>query len=128
MTVERVRRWFERIPEIERDVPIILINGRVYTPREVKSEVERGTTLGRRMQEELEKTVSHITQLHKIGKARALYWAKGLPEDFSIGSYSIEKPIATKSEIIRMIEQEEEVGESAVKYEEERAYKLRALF
>jgi len=54
VTVEAVRRWFSRLPELQRDLPILIVDGAAYTPRMILSEVERGTPLGSRLQALLE--------------------------------------------------------------------------
>jgi len=125
MSLELVRRWFDSLPEHERDLPLILVDGKVYTPREVLREVERGTPLGEKMQATLEMAISGsytFEELRVIGKARAKEIAKRLPKDFSL--IAIGKGEVTRDEIIEMIQREESLGKSAIDYEAERAMKL----
>lgn len=55
MTLTLVRGWFERLPEYERDLPLLILDGVAYTPRAALAEVERDTDLGKRLQELVEK-------------------------------------------------------------------------
>lgn len=54
MSRELVRRWFSKLPEHEKDLPIIIYNGVAYTPRMILMEVERGTPVGEYLQRKLE--------------------------------------------------------------------------
>jgi len=55
MTVTVVRRWFEKLPDYEKDIPLLILDGKAYTPRATLAEVERGTELGKRLQDLVEK-------------------------------------------------------------------------
>jgi hypothetical protein len=124
-----VRAWFSRIPEFERDLPIILVDGAVYTPREVLREVEAGTALGLKMQRMLEQMRSSPTQTSdfiEVGRARALKKVESLPEDFSIIAIGeqFEPVVADKNKIKQMIMQGVGLGAAAIDYEAKRAMKL----
>lgn len=114
MSKELVSKWYSKIPELERDLPIILVDGKVYTPREVYEEVMKGTELGEKMQETLERyRESHSAtygELKKIAEERVKKILSWLPEDFSIVSLS-GKVAKGSDEIYKAI------GDIAVKYE-----------
>jgi len=44
-----IRRWFGRLPPGERDMPLVVLDGRFFSPRDVLREVEAGTQLGARL-------------------------------------------------------------------------------
>lgn len=48
--MQRVRAWFNRLPPVERDLPIVILDGLAYTPRAILMEVERGSPIGERLQ------------------------------------------------------------------------------
>jgi len=124
MSKEFIESWYRRIPELERDLPIILIEGRVYTPREVYNEVMRGTRLGELMQGKLERlaspntmTYEDIAELRQVAFERAKKIANKLARDFSI--VSISGRIAKGPEEIL-----DALREAAIKYETEKVLKL----
>lgn len=114
MSKELVSEWYSKIPEIERDLPIILVDGKVYTPREVYEEVMNGTELGEKMQETLERyRESHSAtydELKTIAEERVKKILSWLPKDFSIVSLS-GKVAKGADEIYKAI------GDEAVRYE-----------
>ncbi len=50
MTKELVARWFNKLGNTEKDLPLLLVDGYAYTPRMAYSEVMNGTALGVKMQ------------------------------------------------------------------------------
>jgi len=54
MTLEVIRRWFSKLPESERDLPIVIYNGIAYSPRAILYEVMRGTKVGKHLQGKVE--------------------------------------------------------------------------
>lgn len=93
MSKEFIQRWYAKIPELERDLPIIMIDNRVYTPREVYNEVMANTDLGRQMQAKLEKlaspytfTYEDIKEINYIARKRVEQTIKNLPRGFSLVS------------------------------------------
>ncbi|MCD6407331.1 hypothetical protein J7L81_05625 [Candidatus Aerophobetes bacterium] len=116
MSREFVERWYSSIPEFERDLPIILVDGRVYTPREIYNEVMKGTPLGEKLQMELERlrsphslTYEDLRKLQEVAWERVKRIVKGLPKDFSVVSLS--------GMIVRGEKIAEVLKDSAVNYE-----------
>ena len=54
MTLARVQTWYNRIPAAERNLPLLIVDGRAYTPSQALAEVRMGTPVGRRLQELIE--------------------------------------------------------------------------
>jgi hypothetical protein len=50
MSRELVTRWFSRLASGEQDLPLLILEGNVYTPRTAFNEVTRGSALGDRLQ------------------------------------------------------------------------------
>lgn len=46
MTVSKLRAWLNAIPERDRGLPFIEVQGRMLTPRQMLSEAEAGTSIG----------------------------------------------------------------------------------
>jgi len=93
MSVELIRQWYSNIPEMERDLPVLMVDGNVYTPREIYNEVMKGTELGKKMQEKIEKLrsphsfyYSDLRELREVAYERIKRIVQDLPEGFSIVS------------------------------------------
>lgn len=50
MTRELVSAWINRLPEGEKDLPLLLVEGYAYTPRMTYDEVIRNSPLGQKLQ------------------------------------------------------------------------------
>lgn len=55
MTLTLVQRWFDKLPQYEVDLPLLMVNGVAYTPRTALSEVQRNTALGQKLQAMIER-------------------------------------------------------------------------
>ena len=55
MTRELVERWFSKLSDVEKDLPLLIVSGNAYTPRTVLNEVKRGTALGKQLQSLIER-------------------------------------------------------------------------
>jgi len=90
-----VMSWYNRIPPAERTLPIIMYNGKVYTPEEVYREVMAGTRLGEALQAKIERlrsshsyALDDLKELDYIARKRVEQVIKNLPPDFSLVSIS----------------------------------------
>ena len=127
MSKEFVEKWYSGIPEMEKDLPIILLDGKVYTPREIYEEVMKGSELGDKLQMKLEimyqrATSAHtfsyedIREIRQVAYERVKKIIENLPKDFSIASFS--GRIVSGKKIF------DAIGKKAVEYEMERVIKL----
>jgi hypothetical protein len=57
--LDRLRRWFNALPEAEKDLPLIHYGNHIFTPRQVLFEAMRGTPLG--------ETLARMVLAGKIG-------------------------------------------------------------
>jgi len=119
MSLEFVRRWYESIPPAERHLPLVILDGKAYSPERVLREVEAGTELGRRLQAKLE-TGQFTTEaeLKQLAKIRLLEILKYLPPEYGVASFS--GRFLTKEDLIKMIEQEKDLGKELIESEIQR--------
>lgn len=54
MTKELVTRWFNKISNEEKNMPLLVLNGLAYTPRQTFDEVMRGSEIGEKLQNLIE--------------------------------------------------------------------------
>jgi len=97
MSYEFVRKWYEGLPPMERKLPVLYYDGKVYSPEEILSEVERGTALGEELQRKLERLLSphtitslDLSEFRKVAEERAKKIISVLPKGFSIVKISKE--------------------------------------
>jgi hypothetical protein len=50
MSRELVSRWFSRLASGEQDLPLLILEGNIYTPRTALNEVMRSSELGNKLQ------------------------------------------------------------------------------
>jgi hypothetical protein len=118
---EFVAMWYSRIPPHERDKPVLMLDGRLYTPSDIYREVMAGSQLGQRLQNMIEAVrVSTslemlVHQFWGVGKARALKWVELLPRNFSI--VSIGGEVIDRERLRQMIEYEQDIGRKAIEVE-----------
>jgi len=133
LTLEFVSRWFNRLPEYERDLPLLLVNGVAYTPRVALQEVMRGTALGARLQALIE-TGRFGTPLQDevaLAKIRLKTLLTRYPPDkpivATIGTPQLPGKTYTPRELIEEIERETAVGKQWIQGEIARMKSLMAL-
>ena len=131
MTLPVVRRWFNRLPEAERDLPIVTINGVAYTPRMILAEVERGTPLGRRLQAMVEAgqlAASGPEDLERLAKLRLKMVLERLPERPLIACLREDHVrVYTPRQLLKEIEAQTEVGRAFIEAELEVMRRLVAM-
>ena len=120
MTLEVVRRWFERLPPAERDLPIIIYEGVAYSPRAILSEVERGTPTGEYLQRKLESGSLGTTEeeLYRLALIRLKEILKRYPPNKPVIATLTYPPKAlTPQEIIKEVEEGTPLGRKLVEAE-----------
>lgn len=83
MSKELVARWYSKISEIEKDLPLLLIDGYAYTPRMAYAEVMNGSSLGAKMQSLIESGRFGTSSLEEvaIAKVRIQQILQSKPQD-----------------------------------------------
>ena len=106
--LKRIREWVSRLPPQELDLPLIVLDGLAYTPRMVLAEVERGTTLGQRLQQlvEMRSFGTTMSEAYSLAKLRLKQILSRYPPDKPIvAALGVEGPIVyTPRELIEEIE------------------------
>lgn len=54
MSKDLVSKWFTKISPVEQNMPLLVLNGLAYTPRQAYDEVMRGTLIGDQLQNLIE--------------------------------------------------------------------------
>jgi len=121
---EIVIRWFERIPPVERDEPLIIdeVTGRAYSPREVLREVLRGTSLGERLQRKIERGSLGNLMTRELAKKRVLRMLENLPPEVQLATFS--GKTYSREELIYLVQREIGVGRMLIETEIERMREL----
>jgi len=124
MSREIVREWYGRLPPAERNVKLVYdeITDKYYTPRQVLEEVERGTNLGRRLQEKIE--AGRLTSedvLRRLAKIRLRETIGKLPPQWGVATVG---KVYSKEELMRMIEEDVGVGKRMIEMEMEEMQRL----
>ncbi len=70
MTLSVVRNWFNKLSIAERDLPLLIVEGYVYTPRQALAEVQRNTPIGARLQALIESGRFGTTPEEEIALAK----------------------------------------------------------
>jgi replicative DNA helicase len=125
---ELVVSWYSRVPPHERDKPVLILDGRLYTPSDIYREVVAGTPLGEKLQRVLESVrlstslQTLVYQLWEVGKARALKWVEDLPPNFSM--VTIGGEVIDKNRLRQLIEAGTGIGAKAIEAEARMAVQL----
>jgi len=109
MSLEFVRRWYNKIPPAERHLPILYYKGQLYSPNDILREVSNGTRLGAELQAKLEKLHSassfgfdDIKGVDYVAKKRVEEVLKNLPPNFTIAvATNGQKVYLTKEELLK---------------------------
>jgi len=118
--IERIRAWFNRLPEAEKDLPIVILEGVAYTPRMILSEVERGTTIGARLQSMVEAGRLGTTTLEeeKLAKIRLReILSRFPPEKPIVATLGIPEKVYTARELLQEIEMQTVSGKRWIEAE-----------
>jgi len=117
MSLAYVRNWIARLPKTERNRPLVPLGGDFYTPNRVLREVERGTSLGQRLQEAVAKGSVKLTaeQEKRLAKERLLQTLRGLPPEVQIATISGKS--LTPKEAISEVESGTKTGRELVQAE-----------
>jgi len=116
-----IEMWYARVPVHERDKPVLMYRGRLYTPSDIYREVVAGTRLGEELQRLVEAVRlstsinALVAQFWGVGKARALRWVEALPENFTI--VAINGSVIDKKGLRMLIEAERDLGAKAIETE-----------
>lgn len=118
--LERVRAWFNRLPPYERDLPLLIVDGRAFTPRMALNEVLRGTPLGEKLQALIESGRLGTTEreMLTLAKLRLIKVLEALPPDKPVVATLTFPPKAlTARQLINEIKRETPLGKTWIQGE-----------
>ena len=109
MSLGFVKAWYERIPPVERDLPVLYHKGKMYSPNDILREVQMGTPLGHELQLKLERLHStssfgldDMKELDYIAKKRAEEIIKNLPPNYMVAvAVNGKQVVLTKEELLK---------------------------
>jgi hypothetical protein len=82
MSSKIVEQWFQRIPSLERNQPLITLGNTAYSPNQVLDEVTRGTPLGADLQRIIEqRRFSDVIDKYALAILRLKDRLKKMPPD-----------------------------------------------
>lgn len=111
MTKEIVSAWFNRLSEKEKDLPLLLSEGYVYTPRATYNEVMRNSDLGNKLQALIEtgRFGTSNADEQAIARTRLELWLKQQP-DKPILFATLSNKIFTPSQLLQEIQSGTQIG------------------
>jgi hypothetical protein len=114
---ELVSAWFSRLPEGEKDLPLLLSDGSAYTPRVAYNEVMRGSDLGNKLQALIESGRFGTTYSDEqtIAKLRLTEIMRTKPEKPLFATLS--GKVFTPSELLKEIQEGTSIGSQWVNNE-----------
>lgn len=120
-TEKEIKKWVEKLPKSELDIPLIVTDDRAYTPNEVISQVRSRTELGKRLVTLDIKTIKTIppeAQMHELAKIRLKMKLEKTPPKFAFGRYTLGKKVVyTADELMEEIQRETPVGQEFISTE-----------
>jgi len=143
--LDKVREWVSKLPESERNKPIIYYRGRFWTPNEILKEVEAGSEIGEELQNLLEKIVGvlpysnielskHELQimLDKVAKKRLIEKLREYMKVFGnqpiLVTLGIRGRKYTISDLIKLISEDKGIGKELIEAEKIKLIKLLMLY
>jgi len=118
MSIERISTWYWKLPAYDRKLPLVIVDGREYTPNQIYDEVRRGTRLGEKLQRSVELGAAGLTngaKIWELAKKRLITKLREIP--VTVKTYLLGKPEITSEEMIRDIETEGFFGKSLIEAE-----------
>jgi len=117
MTKQVVTNWYNRIPDMEKDLALLIVDGNAYTPRMALSEVTRGTPLGNKLQNliETKKFGTTYEQEQLLAKIRLKQVLETKPEKPMFATLS--GKVFTPSQLLKEIETNTSIGQQWVNEE-----------
>jgi len=117
MSKELVARWFSKLSEAEKDLPLLLVENYAYTPRMAYSEVMNGSDLGLKLQSLIEMGKFGTTSLEEqaIAKVRLEQILASKPDKPLFATLS--NKVFTARELMQEIESGTDLGTQWVQNE-----------
>ena len=105
--------WARKIPRIERDQPLLVVEGRAYTPNEVVAEVRSGTETGRKLASTIEREdFTDIVDEYGVAVERLRKRLGDMPESMVVATLSGER--YTPSEVRSQVDEGTSLGRALI--------------
>jgi len=110
MSRELVTRWFSRLASGEQDLPLLILEGNIYTPRTALNEVMRSSELGNKLQALIETGRFGTTayEEEQVAKIRLRQILQTQPEKPLFATLS--GKVFTPSQLLQEIESSTAIG------------------
>ena len=117
MSKELVSKWFSKLPENEKDLPLLLLDGLAYTPRTAYNEVMRSSPVGDKLQALIERGSFGTTYSDEqaIAKTRLEQWLQQQPDKPLFATLS--NKVFTPSQLLQEIQSGSSIGQQWVSNE-----------
>jgi len=122
MSLNFIESWFSNLPDYERGMPIIKLNGVSYSPQQILREVRRGSSIGKELQKKVES--SRLAHSFEEDEALAEERLTKLLKEKPIRIAMLTRPETGKEEfsskeLIEHIKKKDELGKALVESEVE---------
>ena len=117
MSKELISRWYEKLSDAEKNLPLLIVGGIAYTPRAVYDEVMRDSPIGNQLQALVERGSfgTSYSDEQSIAKLRLTEIMRTKPEKPLFATLS--GKVFTPSELLQEIQNDTDVGRQWVENE-----------
>lgn len=123
MTKELVSRWFNKLGIAEKDMPLLVLSGVAYTPRQAYNEVMRGTPVGDCLQSLIEsgRFGTTLADEQSLIKQRLAISLRNKPQDkplfVALPSSGLEPKVFTPAQLLSEINMGTTLGQQWINNE-----------
>lgn len=123
MSKDLVTKWFNKISTTEQNMPLLVLNGMAYTPRQTLDEVTRGTSTGSQLQALIEqgKFGTTVEDATALAKARLQTKLQQKPQDTplfaSLPSSGVGVKLFTPAQLLAEINSGSKIGQQWINNE-----------
>jgi len=112
MTKELVQKWYNAISNAEKDLPLILVDGIIFTPTTAYNEVMRSSPVGLKIQLLIETGRFGTTteEEQTMAKIRLEQWLKTQPPDKPLFA-TLSNKVFTPSQLLEEIQSGSPIGQ-----------------
>jgi len=127
--LETVQKFFDKLPEYERDLPLFILDSTAYTPRATLDEVKRGTATGKRLQilVEQKRLGTLATDEKTLAKLRLRTLLATKPDKPLFATLGLPSKVYRPRELAAEIQAESAVGRQWIEAEKEQMKMLISL-
>jgi hypothetical protein len=119
MTQTVVSRWLNKLPENEKNLPLLIVDSSIYTPRTAYNEVMRSSELGNKLQALIESGRFGTTayEEEQVAKIRLRAWLQTQPE--IVMFHTLSGKSFTPSQLLQEIESNTTIGQQWIRNEQQ---------